>query len=221
MNMAPRLVLKQSTGWFAAGWEFGEALLCLSDAASRLFVWVCLNADRHSGQLRAPVTEIARVLRRPEPWVEAALRELDQCGVCRWRQEWIEVAEAHWPYEKQAVATAAQDYVEQVRRLLSAPACVQCRFTAADERLAQELERRGVTLAQLERAIWLGCVRKYTTLLTNGAASMPIASLGYFRTIIDEVCQNGMADSYWTYIRRKAGELERQWLSRSRDRPSA
>ncbi len=23
---APRLVLKQSTGWFAAGWSFGEAM---------------------------------------------------------------------------------------------------------------------------------------------------------------------------------------------------
>jgi hypothetical protein len=220
MNTPPRLVLKQPTGWFAAGWEFGEALLCLSDAASRLFAWVCLNADRHTGQLRAPVAEIARVLRRPGPWAEAALRELDECGVCRWTAEWIEVADAYWPYEKQG-KVAAQDYVAQVRRLLLAPACVRCRFTAADERLARDLERRGVTLTQIERAIWLGCVRKYTTSLANGAASMPIASLGYFSTIIAEVCENGMADSYWAYIQRKAAELERQWLSRERVRPSA
>jgi hypothetical protein len=29
----PQLVLKQSTGWFAAGWQFGQALAELSDAA--------------------------------------------------------------------------------------------------------------------------------------------------------------------------------------------
>ena len=36
---APRLVLKQSTGWFAAGWSFGEAMFALSDAA---FQGVCM-----------------------------------------------------------------------------------------------------------------------------------------------------------------------------------
>ena len=40
---APRLVLKQSTGWFAAGWTFGEAMTVLSDAAFKLFAWLCLK----------------------------------------------------------------------------------------------------------------------------------------------------------------------------------
>lgn len=31
-SILDRLVLKQSTGWFAARWQFGEALLELSEA---------------------------------------------------------------------------------------------------------------------------------------------------------------------------------------------
>jgi len=97
---------------------------------------------------------------------------------------------------------------------------VRCRFTPADEKLARDLHRRGVTVVQIERAIWLGCARKYTTLLANGAAPMPIASLSYFTAVIDEVCQTNTPESYWAYIRRQAGELERQWLSRTQDSAS-
>jgi hypothetical protein len=32
-----QLVLKQSTGWFAAGWQFREAVGELSDAAFKLY----------------------------------------------------------------------------------------------------------------------------------------------------------------------------------------
>ena len=47
------LVLKQATGWFAAGWQFGQALDELSDAAFKLYAWFCLNAERHTAQLQA------------------------------------------------------------------------------------------------------------------------------------------------------------------------
>ncbi len=59
MSMGPRLVLKHSTGWFAAGWEFAEAMTTLSDAAFTLFAWLCLNADRHTGRIRDQEAEIA------------------------------------------------------------------------------------------------------------------------------------------------------------------
>jgi hypothetical protein len=216
MSATPRLVLKQSTGWFAAGWQFGEALLNLSDAAFKLFAWLCLNADRHTGQVRVPVSEISHVLRKPEPWTEAALDELQRQDVCRWMPELIEVTDRFWPYEKQPSGADSRDYVEQVRKMLQAPACVRCRFTPADEKLARDLQRRGVELPQIERAIWLGCARKYTTLLSNEAAWMPIASLSYFTAVIDEVCQTRTPESYWAYVRRTVSELERQWLSRRR-----
>ena len=46
MMPEPRLRLKRSTGWFAAGREIATALPMLSDAAFKLYVFLCLNVDR-------------------------------------------------------------------------------------------------------------------------------------------------------------------------------
>ena len=73
----------------------------------------------------------------------------------------------YWPYEKQPRQEESKDYVGEVQRILLTPACVRCNFSAAHERIAQDLDRRGVSLEQLQRAIWLGCARKYVSLL-NG-----------------------------------------------------
>jgi hypothetical protein len=43
MIPAPRLRLKRPTGWFAAGQEVATALPLLSDAAFKLYVFLCLN----------------------------------------------------------------------------------------------------------------------------------------------------------------------------------
>ena len=221
MSRPARLTLKHDTGWFAAGWEFAEAMMLLSDAGFKLFAWVCMNADRHTGRTRLAVEEVARELGRDTNWVEAACRELEQHGVCR-RADGprIEVSDRFWPYERQPEEVDS-GYVAQVRRLLCAPACVRCRFTAADENLARDLERRGVTLGQIERAILLGCSRKYMSMLVHGADWMPIASLSYFRAIIDEVRQTNTPESYWAYVARTAAEMEREWVSRVQRRSGA
>ena len=39
-----RLILKQPTGWFAAGREFAQAITILSDGAFKLYVYACLRA---------------------------------------------------------------------------------------------------------------------------------------------------------------------------------
>jgi hypothetical protein len=54
--------LKNASGWFAAGVEVQRAATLLSDAAFKLFVWVCLHADRQSGILPAAANDLARVL---------------------------------------------------------------------------------------------------------------------------------------------------------------
>jgi len=214
MSPGPRLVLKQSTGWFAVGWTFAEAMTTLSDAGFKLFAWLCLNADRHTGRIRITMPEIAQALGKGEGEVEAARDQLVERGVCRRGRELeLEIADHYWPYEKQSPEAEPQEYVAQVRKLLSEPACVRCRFSAADEKLARDLYQRGVSLAQVEHAIRLGCARKYATLLSNPAAATPIASLRYFATIIEEVVtQSDTSDTYWAYIRRKAVALEREWL---------
>lgn len=221
MSAGPRLVLKQSTGWFAAGWTFAEAMSVLSDAAFKLFAWLCLNADRHTGRTRIGVAEIAQCLGRSAGEIETAREELAQRGVCRVEGIEVEVADRYWPYEKQACRAGAEEYAAQVRQLLSEPACVRCRFSAADERMARALYERGVTLAQLAHAIWLGCARKYTTLLSSQAAAPPIASLSYFAAVIEEVVEqskSNTSDAYRSYVRRKAAALEGEWLSRFRGR---
>jgi hypothetical protein len=215
MSAAPRLVLKQSTGWFAAGWAFAEAITTLPDATFKLFAWLCLNADRHTGRIRVTVAEVAQALGKSESQIQAARDELVEQGLCHWMDTEVEVADHYWPYERQPSGSGPQDYLAQVRKLLSEPACVRCRFSTADEKMARDLYQRGVSLAQVERAIWLGCARKYTTLLTNQVAAMPIASLSYFTAVIEEVIsQSNTSDTYWAYVRRKAVMLEREWITR-------
>jgi hypothetical protein len=51
MIPAPRLRLKRPTGWFAAGQEMDAALPLLSDAAFRLYVFLCLHVNRHSARM--------------------------------------------------------------------------------------------------------------------------------------------------------------------------
>jgi hypothetical protein len=216
----PQLVLKQSAGWFAAGWHFAQALEELSDPAFRVYAWVCLRADRHTGQLQSTVAELASVLKRPEEWVEAAVSELVERRVCVWRAcEVLEVADRYWPYQRESRSAESRDYVDEVRCMLLASACIRCSFSPADERLAQDLDRRGVSLEHLQRAIWLGCARKYVALL-NGQSSTPITSLRYFIGVVEEVGQTETPDSYWQHVRSKAVQLERQWLARC-GRPEA
>jgi hypothetical protein len=216
MSTGPRLVLKQSTGWFAAGWTFAEAMTTLSDGAFKLFAWLCLNADRHTGRIRILRAEIAQALGKGESEIQVAREELVARGVCHCRTDLeVEIADRYWPYERQTSGSGPQEYVAQVRKLLSEPACVRCRFTAADEKMARDLYQRGVSLAQVARAIWLGCARKYATLLSNQVAAMPIASLSYFAAVIEEVVtQPNTSDTYWAYIRRKAAVLEQEWVTR-------
>jgi hypothetical protein len=113
----PQLVLKQSTGWFAAGWQFGQALGELSDAAFKLYAWLCLNVDRHTGQLQCTVAELSLALKKPASWTESALRELVERGVCWWMvADVLEVGDQYWPYERQSRRAESKDYVGEVRR---------------------------------------------------------------------------------------------------------
>lgn len=50
---------------------------------------------------------------------------------------------------------------------------------AADHELARALHERGMGLPQIQRTIWLGCLRKHGPMLGKGVAS-PVASLAYF-----------------------------------------
>ena len=210
MSAAPQLRLKQPSGWFAAGREVDSALGLLSDGAFRLFMWLCLHADRRRGSIRATTPALSRTLGRSQEEIAAALDELFQKGVCiLYIGGVIEIAERFWPYERaSAPITDLAGYIGEVKRLFLERRCVQSAFTAADEQFAAELHRRGVSITDVERAILLGCLRKYAALVNNGGGTL-ITSLHYFRSLLHEAGQN-ISPDYWKYVARKIQMLEQR-----------
>jgi hypothetical protein len=224
---APRLVLKQPTGWFAAGREFVQAMTLVSDGAFKLYVHVCLSANRHTGCLVASREELARAVSQSPESIATSLAELEDCGVCAVAGNGntnlaIEISDRFWPYQKQpspgCTRGAETEFVGKVRALFLAPACVQASFSAADEKIAIQLHRRGVQLEQMARAILLGSARKYVSMLNAGVRS-PITSLQYFADVIDEVIRSPIPESYWGPLRAKVTRMEQEWLQAHATKP--
>jgi hypothetical protein len=224
---APRLILKQPTGWFAAGREFAQALTILSDGAFKLYVHACLMANRHTGRLSATVDELARAMTRAPTAVAMNLDELEERAVCRvigngGSQLVLEIRDRFWPYQKQQPPGCAPEpeaeFVRKVRGLFLAPACVQASFSAADEKLALGMYRQGVSMEQINRAILLGCARKYVAMINAGTRT-PITSLQYFADIVEEVKESAIPESYWEPLRSKMARMEQQWQKGSQARP--
>jgi len=165
--------LKHPTGWFAAGREVARAMALLSDGAFKLYVHLCLNANRRTGRLRAEHGGLAKACRKSRRSIVTYLEELRRNGVCSIQAAVnqhlggeIEICDTFWPYEKPRSAAKTDtvaDYIEQCRRLLGARRCVGSVFTPADERLAASLFERTVPIEHVEHAVVLGCARKYRT----------------------------------------------------------
>jgi len=211
-----RFRLKHRSGWFAAGEEVMQALEILSAEAFRLYLYLCLHAERQTGRAIWDPEGAARLFHCGSEEASAALAELCQRQVCAPSEAAaVEIKDRFWPYEKPVLAEPGPDlagYLERARHLLRRPACVRARFSAADEQLAANFHRRGITLTQLERAIWLGCARKYIALL-QGQPPMLITSLHYFTGLVEEVRATQVADSYWLHVQRKVEQLERRWMA--------
>ena len=223
----PRLILKQPTGWFAAGREFAQAVMLVSDAGFKLYVHVCLSANRHTGCLVTSRIELARAVKQSPESVATSLAELEDRGVCAVAGNGnanlaLEISDRFWPYQKEpnpgCPRGAEIEFVGKVRALFLAPACVQASFSAADEKIAIQLHRRGVQLEQMARAILLGSARKYVSMLNAGVRA-PITSLQYFADVIDEVIRSPIPESYWDPLRAKVTRMERQWLQAHATKP--
>lgn len=222
--------LKDVTGWFAAGSRMLRAMSMLSDGAFRLFVYICLRADRDTGRLPVAQAELARALGKSRNSIRAYLEELTGEGVCVCRQAanqhqpgQIEVADDFWPYFKQPTSSAEHcdldsahlesTFVDQIRtRLLRYP-IIRSSFGPADRKLAADLFRQGVTLEHLDRALLLGLARKYISSL-NSPAAAPIFSLNYFLPLLDEVAHTAASDQYWEYLRHRVENFNAAWLAR-------
>jgi hypothetical protein len=101
-------------------------------------------------------------------------------------------------------------FVRSVRDSFLDGACVQSAFTPADEKIA--VYCRGVSLQQVQRAILLGCARKYISMINHGVRQ-PITSLQYFLATIDEVVETAIPESYWEPLRRKVAWMEQSWTT--------
>jgi hypothetical protein len=223
----PRLILKQPTGWFAAGREFAQAITLLSDGAFKLYVYACLRAGRHTGCLRATVEELARAVETTPSVIAMNVDELEERAVCCVRRDQspqlvLQIHDHFWPYQRQLTTERPlgpeTEFVDRVRGLFLAPACVQASFSAADEKLALSMYRRGVSMAQITRAILLGCARKYVAMLNAGTRT-PITSLQYFADIVEEVKESAIPESYWRPLRSKMARMEQQWLRGNQANP--
>jgi hypothetical protein len=209
----PRLELKRASGWFAAGVEILQAATLLSDGAFKLFVWICLHAERNSGRLHVTLADLAQVLRKSGGDIRGSMDELERAGACRSTADVIEIQDRYWPYQRTVPGPASEDsaaYVVSVRQLFLSHACVSGSFSPADERLASEWCRRGVSLERVDHAILLGVARKYTALI-NHRTGTPITTLHYFEHLIDEVDQADFSPDYWRHVAARTAQFERRW----------
>jgi hypothetical protein len=60
----PRMALKNPTGWFAAGREVARAMALVSDGAFKVYMHICLTADRSSGRLKIAHGDLAIALKK-------------------------------------------------------------------------------------------------------------------------------------------------------------
>ena len=202
-----RLTLKHPSGFFAAGCEMKEALTVLSDGAFKIYVYVCLHADRRTAQLRFRMAELAQAtghstrsltsyleeLRRTE--VSQIYRAANQHEVGR-----IEIRDRFWPYEKQLPASLEDPeqalFVTRVRGLFLEPACVSSAFSAADEKLAADVA------------------------LFNHPGGSPITSLQYFAGLLQEVAGMELNLNYWRYLAARVRKMESQWRAHANFAPA-
>ena len=215
--------LKRRRGFFAAGVEFERASRELSDGAFKVFVHVCLQAERASGRLAFERADLALRLSKSRSALGRHLRELVRARVCDLETapnqhcgSVLAVRAAYWPYRAASAPpadppdAAARAYVGTVRQAFLGPACVQAAFGPADERLAAAWHAAGVPLATVRRAILLGCVRKSMSLIDRPAAQ-PVRSLRFFEALLREVERERFPDSYWQHLEFNLGRCEDYW----------
>ncbi len=213
-----KLRLKKNSGWFPAGESFLNAMSVLSDHTFKLFVFVCLNADRETATYTASVTRLTAVLGRFRTEVDRYIAELQNKKVCLvnrvpYSPITFRVLEAYWPYECDAGPEVPADdglYVDAVRTLFLGLGCSSGRFGRPEANQARTLEKRGISLQELEDAMIVGACRKYVSWLSNGPSD-PIASLHYFESLIEEIRERPFPPGYRDHLRMEVKKLADQW----------
>lgn len=212
-----RLKLKKTTDWFAAGEGFLKAMEILSDGAFKLFVFVCLKADRHTATCHASLVQLAHALRKPCVAIEGSVAELRAKGVCSISSSNLEcmfrVEDAFWPYYNSGHASTNQcatGYVAAIRELFLSLGCTSGRFGTSEEAQAKKLEKRGLPLDIVRDAMIMGACRKYVSWLNNGY-SEPISSVAYSESVIEEFLRCPPSTGYREHLSFELTRLASHW----------
>ena len=216
-----RLRLKQATGWFAAGDAFRKALSLLSDGAFRLFVYLCLEADRRTGRIRSTHQQLAAALGKSKRAVGTYVAELQARGVCdvkagknQFAETVFVISDSYWPYQR-AITESHESpeqisYVDSVREYFLALGCGSGKFGPVEVAAAKDLHRRGIPLGVIQDAMLMGACRKYTSWF-EGRAPEPIRTLAYFESLIAEIQEMPFPPGYSAYLRKKVKQFGELW----------
>jgi hypothetical protein len=222
------LKLKNARNWFAAGTEVQHALSVLSDGSFKLFMHICLNAERATGFLSTTQMELARTLHKSPGAIRKYLAEMETAGICKnsfsnnpVTRGSVQITPVHWPYESEAAESTndagAEKYIANIRTMISSCACARIAFSTADEILARKWFNDGVALERIEQSILLGSARKYVAWRNNQAIHSPIVTLRYFDPIIEEIGMQKFAPDYWEFLRIKIQRQEKLWIQKHQE----
>jgi hypothetical protein len=223
-----KLQLKEPHGWFAAGRGFRSSLGLLSDGAFKLFAYLSLEADRHTGRLAATHKELASALGKSKRIIGSYVGELKEKAVCNFypaKNQFgatvYEITDDYWPYHRIRPCLESPEetsYIESVRECFEGLGCVTGKFGAAEIETARQMQKRALPLAVIRDAMLLGACRKYSSWL-NGAASEPIRSLHYFESLITEILEQALPPGYSAHLRRKVRQLAKSWSESTNSLP--
>jgi hypothetical protein len=216
-------LLKESSGWFAAGNSFRRALPLLSDGAFKMFSYICLEADRRTGRYEAVQTELAAALRKSRRIVGQYIRELECKGVCNVRhgknqyaRTCFEISDEYWPYTRMTDGTPGNAYVDSIKNSFIALGCTTGKFTARDAQIADQFQRRHIPLELVQDAMLMGACRKLISLL-NGSSGESITSMAYFESLIAEIRERPIPADYREYLQKKVEQLRSAWAKTPAD----
>jgi hypothetical protein len=226
MNTSP-LRLKNPHNWFAAGMEVQQVLEILTDGAFKLFMHICLNAERETGILHTTQVELARNLNKANGTIRKYLGEMEHAGISRnsfnnspVTRGSVQITSSYWPYEREAepkTDDGCEQFVSQIRTMLQERACIRSSFSTADEVLARQWFHAAVPLERIRQAILLGCARKYVAWRNNPSVQGPISTLRYFSPIIEEIAKQKLNPDYWEFLRGRIQRHEKLWIEKHQE----
>jgi hypothetical protein len=226
MNSSP-LRLKNARNWFAAGMEVQQAIETLTDGAFKVFMHICLNAERKTGILHTTQVELARNLQKSHGAIRKYLVEMERVGISRnsfsnspRTRGSVQISPPYWPYESEAeykTDDGADRFVSEIRTMLQERACIRSSFSTADEVLARQWFNAAVPLERIRQAILLGCARKYVAWRNNPAVQGPISTLRYFTPILEEIDKQKLDPDYWEFLRSRIQRHEKLWIEKHQE----